>query len=171
VELSPSGDAQYARANLQYQQYIPLGNKFSLGLNAEMGWGTGLNNKPYPIFKNFYAGGLGSIRVFEPGSLGPVDVTGSYSGGNRRINANAELYIPVPGAGNDKTFRLFGFIDAGNVWGAHEKMNYDTVRASAGLGLSWISPMGPLKLSYGSPIRKKPTDRIEKFQFQIGTAF
>lgn len=171
VELSPAGDAQFARANLQWQQYIPLGAKFSLGLNAELGWGGGLGGKPYPIFKNFYAGGLGSIRVFEPGSLGPVDVTGSYTGGNRRVNANAELYIPVPGAGNDKTFRLFGFVDAGNVWGSHEKMSYDTVRASAGLGLSWISPMGPLKLSYGLPIRKKPTDRIEKFQFQIGTAF
>jgi outer membrane protein insertion porin family len=171
VEVSPVGDATYARANLQYQQYIQLPYKFSLGLNAEAGWGTGLGGKPYPIFKNFYAGGLGSIRVFEQGSLGPVDVTGSYSGGNRRINANAEVYIPVPGAGNDKTFRLFGFMDAGNVWGSQQKIDFDTVRVSAGLGLSWISPMGPLKLSYGSAIRKKPTDRIEKFQFQIGTAF
>jgi len=77
----------------------------------------------------------------------------------------------VPGGGNDKTFRLFGFMDAGNVWGSHEKLTADTVRASAGIGLSWVSPMGPLRLSYGTPIRKKPTDRIEKFQFQIGTAF
>lgn len=87
------------------------------------------------------------------------------------MNVNAELYVPVPGAGNDKTFRLFGFIDAGNVWGAHEKIKSDDIRASAGIGLSWLSPMGPLKMSYGSPVRKKPTDRIERFQFQIGTAF
>jgi len=171
LELSPVGDATYARANLQYQQFFPITNKITLGINSELGWGVGIGGKPFPIFKNFYAGGLGSVRVFEAGSLGPVDVTGSYTGGNRRFNANAELYLPVPGGGNDKTFRLFGFMDAGNVWGSHEKLTADTVRASAGIGLSWVSPMGPLRLSYGTPIRKKPTDRIEKFQFQIGTAF
>ncbi|MBL8275953.1 MAG: outer membrane protein assembly factor BamA [Pelomonas sp.] len=173
VEASTFGDAKYARINLQYQQYFEITNKITLGVNSELGWGVGLGGKPYPIFKNFYGGGLGSVRVFEAGSLGPVDVTGSYSGGNRRFNTNAELYLPVPGSGNDKSFRLFGFMDAGNVWGsdAKEKVSFDTIRVSAGVGLSWISPMGPLRLSYGKPIRKQRTDRIEKFQFQIGTAF
>lgn len=173
VEASAIGDAQYARINLQYQQYFEITNKITLGINSELGWGVGLGGKPYPIFKNFYGGGLGSVRVFEAGTLGPVDVTGSYSGGNRRFNTNAELYLPVPGSGNDKSFRIFGFMDAGNVWGsdAKEKVSFDTIRVSAGIGLSWISPMGPLRLSYGKPIRKQRTDRIEKFQFQIGTAF
>ena len=173
VEASTFGDAKYARINLQYQQYFEITSKITLGVNSELGWGVGLGGKPYPIFKNFYGGGLGSVRVFEAGSLGPVDVTGSYSGGNRRFNTNAELYLPVPGSGNDKSFRLFGFMDAGNVWGsdAKEKVSFDTIRVSAGVGLSWISPMGPLRLSYGKPIRKQRTDRIEKFQFQIGTAF
>lgn len=173
VEASLVGDAQYARVNLQYQQYFEITNKITLGINSELGWGVGLGGKPYPIFKNFYGGGLGSVRVFEAGSLGPVDVTGSYSGGSKRFNTNAELYLPVPGSGNDKSFRIFGFMDAGNVWGSGlaEKVSFDTIRVSAGLGLSWISPMGPLRLSYGKPIRKQRTDRIEKFQFQIGTAF
>ncbi|HEV6967915.1 MULTISPECIES: outer membrane protein assembly factor BamA [Roseateles] len=171
IEASPFGDAQFARLNLQYQQYFDITNKITLGVNSELGWGVGLGGKPYPIFKNFYGGGLGSVRVFEAGSLGPVDVTGSYTGGNRRFNTNAELYLPVPGSGNDKSFRIFGFVDAGNVWGSHEKLKLDSIRVSAGIGLSWISPMGPLRLSYGKPIRKQPTDRIEKFQFQIGTAF
>lgn len=171
LELSVLGDSRYLRANLQYQHYIPIGTKFTLGLNGELGWGEGLGGQAYPIFKNFYAGGLGSVRVFEANSLGPVDVTGSYSGGSRRLNFNAEFYVPVPGAGNDKTFRLFGFFDAGNVWSDSQTIDLDSVRASAGIGLSWLSPMGPLKLSYGSPVRKKRGDRIEKFQFQIGTAF
>ncbi|MBT9459113.1 MAG: outer membrane protein assembly factor BamA [Burkholderiaceae bacterium] len=171
LELSPVGDARYARANLQYQQYFPLYAKFTWGINAELGWGKGLGGRPYPVFKNFQGGGLGSVRVFEPGTLGPVDITNSYIGGNRRVNVNAELYIPVPGTGNDKTFRLFGFFDAGNVWAEHEKIKAGDLRTSAGLGISWISPMGPLKLSWGTPLRKKPTDRIEKLQFQIGTAF
>ncbi len=171
VETSGLGDAKYARLNMQYQEFIPITNKISFGVNGELGWGVGLAGKPYPIFKNFYAGGLGSVRVFEAGSLGPVDVTGTRIGGNRRVNLNGELYLPVPGSGNDKTFRIYTFIDAGNVWGPNEKVNFDTVRSSVGIGLSWISPMGPLRLSYGKPLRKKPTDRIEPFQFQIGNAF
>jgi outer membrane protein insertion porin family len=171
LEWSVAGDVRYLRANLQYQQYLPITNRYTLGLNAELGWGKGLGDKPYPIFKNFFGGGLGSVRTFQQGSLGTVDVTNNYIGGNRRLNLNAELYVPVPGSGNDKTFRLFGFMDAGNVWGESEKIRADSLRASAGVGLSWVSPVGPLKLSWGTPIRSQPTDRIEKFQFQIGTAF
>jgi outer membrane protein insertion porin family len=111
------------------------------------------------------------VRTFEQGSLGVVDVTNNYIGGNRRLNINTELYVPVPGSGNDKSLRIFGFVDAGNVWGENEKIRAQDLRASTGIGLSWISPVGPLKLSWGSPIKKKPEDRIEKFQFQIGTAF
>jgi outer membrane protein insertion porin family len=77
----------------------------------------------------------------------------------------------VPGTGTDKTLRVFLFADAGNVWAEHEKVDMSTLRSSAGIGLSWISPVGPLKLSYGKPLRKEPKDRIEEFQFQIGTAF
>jgi outer membrane protein insertion porin family len=170
-EWSVAGDVKYLRTNLQYQQYLPITNRFTLGLNAELGWGKGLGGKPYPIFKNFYGGGLGSVRSFQQGSLGTVDVTNNYIGGNRRLNLNAELYVPVPGSGNDKTFRLFGFMDAGNVWGEAEKIKADSLRASVGVGLSWVSPVGPLKLSWGNPIKSDPKDRIEKFQFQIGTAF
>ncbi len=170
-EWSVAGDVRYLRTNLQYQQYIPITNRFTFGLNAELGWGKGLGNKPYPIFKNFYGGGLGSVRVFQQGSLGTVDVTNNYIGGNRRLNINGELYVPVPGSGNDKTLRLFGFMDAGNVWGENEKIRASSLRASAGVGLSWVSPVGPLKLSWGTPIKSDPKDRIEKFQFQIGTAF
>jgi outer membrane protein insertion porin family len=114
---------------------------------------------------------LGSVRVFEQGSLGVIDPTGAFIGGAKRFNINAELYFPVPGTGNDKSLRIFAFADAGNVWRESEKITGDSLRSSAGLGLSWISPVGPLKLSWGNPIQAKPTDRIQKFQFQIGTAF
>ena len=174
LEISPLGDARYAQANVQAQRFVPLGAKFNLMLNGEVGYGTALGSSGYPVFKNFYAGGLGSVRVFEGNTLGPVDVTGSRSGGNFKVNLNSELYIPVPGAGKDKTFRLFAFADAGNVWNTDSKfepVNVSALRASAGVGLSWISPVGPLKLSWGKPLRKQPTDRIERFQFQIGTAF
>jgi outer membrane protein insertion porin family len=178
-EWSPAGDLRYLRTNLQYQQYWPLPFRMTFGINAELGIGQGLSGKPYPLFKNFYGGGLGSVRVFEQGSLGIIDPVGAFIGGSRRLNVNGKLYFPVPGTGNDKSLRVFGFLDAGDVWNGKRDsravgLNVDTgyfIRSSAGLGLSWISPMGPLELSWGSPLRAKSTDRIQKFQFQIGTAF
>ena len=111
------------------------------------------------------------MRGFDQGSLGPVDVTGAFIGGNKRFNLNNELYLPVPGAGADRTLRIFVYGDAGNVWGENENIKIDDVRAAVGLGVSWVSPVGPLKLSYGTPVHKKPGDRIQRLQFQIGTAF
>ena len=171
LEWGLAADTRYLRASAQVQQYVPLTRRFTLGLNAELGWGKGLGGRPFPIFKNFYGGGLGTVRAFDQGSLGPVDITGAYMGGNRRVNANAELYMPFPGSGNDRTLRWFTYLDVGNVWGENETLELANLRASAGLGLSWISPVGPLKLSYGMPVRKLPTDRIQRLQFQIGTAF
>ena len=171
ADFSAAGDARYVRANAQYQHYFPLTRQYTLAFNVEAGWGKGLGSRPYPIFKNFYGGGLGSVRGFDQNSLGQVDVTGAFIGGNRKLNLNTELYVPVPGSGNDRTLRLFGYLDAGNVWAESDAIRASSLRASAGLGLSWVSPVGPLKLSYGAPIRKQPTDRIQRLQFQIGTAF
>jgi outer membrane protein insertion porin family len=171
VEWSVAGDVRFVRTNLQYQQFFPLWRRLSLGINGEVGWGIGQGGRPYPVFKNFYGGGLGSVRVFEQNSLGVIDPTGAYIGGAKKINLNTELYFPVPGTGNDKSLRIFAFADAGNVWRDGEKITASSLRSSAGFGLSWISPVGPLKLSWGVPVKKLPTDRIQRFQFQIGTAF
>jgi outer membrane protein insertion porin family len=171
LEWSFAGDVRYTRTNLQYQEYWALPARLTLGLNAEIGIGKGLGGKPFPVFKNFYGGGLGTVRAFEQGSLGVVDPTGAYVGGARRINVNAELYFPVPGTGNDRSLRIFAFTDAGNVWREDEKIDASSLRVSAGVGLSWISPVGPLKLSWGKPLQVQRNDRIQRFQFQIGTAF
>ena len=171
AEVSALGDLQYARLNLQAQQYLGLPYNLTLGLNGEIGWGIGIGPRAYPVFKNFYSGGLGSVRVFEQNSLGVIDPTGAFIGGTRKMNANAELYIPVPGMGNDKSLRFFAFFDIGNAWGESQSITWDSLRASTGLGISWVSPLGPLKLSYGTPIMYQGTDRIQPFQFQIGTRF
>ena len=170
-EWSFAGEVRYLKTNLQYQEYWPLPYRLTLGVNAELGIGKGLGGKPYPVFKNFYGGGLGTVRAFEQGSLGVVDPTGAYIGGAKRFNANAELYFPVPGTGNDRSLRIFAFADTGNVWREDEKVTGSSLRASVGLGLSWISPVGPLKLSWGKPVQVQRNDRIQRFQFQIGTAF
>lgn len=170
-EYSFAGEVRYLKTNLQYQEYWSLPYRLTLGVNAELGLGKGLGGNPFPVFKNFYGGGLGTVRVFEQNSLGTVDPTGAYIGGAKRFNINTELYFPVPGSGNDRTLRVFAFADAGNVWAEAERVTWDSLRASVGVGLSWISPVGPLKLSWGRPIQVQRNDRIQRFQFQIGTAF
>ena len=177
ADLSIAGDVRYFRSNYQYQQYFPLSKKYTLALNADLGWGQGLSGQPFPIFKNFYVGGLGSVRGFEQSTLGPSRVTSSsnsalvYLGGPKKMVLNAEFMVPFPGAGNDKTLRLFGFTDIGRAFGDNEKISLGDLRASAGIGLSWISPMGPLRFSYATPIRQETGDKIQKLQFQIGTSF
>jgi outer membrane protein insertion porin family len=179
ADLSLAGDVRYFRGSYQYQQYFPLSKKYTLAVNADLGWGQGLNGQEFPIFKNFYVGGLGSVRGFEQSTLGPSarTTTGDassalvYLGGPKKLVLNAEFMVPFPGAGNDKTLRLFGFTDVGRAFGEDEKLSFGDLRASAGIGLSWISPMGPLRFSYATPIRKQTGDKIQKLQFQIGTSF
>ena len=171
TDWSVAGDARYVRANYQYQQYVPLNKKFTLAFNGEVGLGKGMGGRPFPVFKNFYSGGLGSVRGFDQGTLGPRDVTGASLGGPKKLTFNTELIAPFPGAGNDRTLRVFTFLDVGNVYGDGQKMRLSDMRASVGVGLSWISPLGPLRLAYAKPVRKFAGDRIQELQFQIGTSF
>ncbi len=185
----PGLDLQYYRLNYQYQQFFPLFPRVTLAFNGEIGYGDGYSGDPYPFFKNYYVGGIGSVRGFETGSLGPRDVDNSPLGGNRRLNFSLEAYIPIPGA--DRTLRALTFVDAGQVWGLaprrdsngnfvvingrpvyeDEKTDLGNLRYSVGIGVAWISPLGPLKLSYAYPLNRKPEDRVQRFQFQIGTGF
>lgn len=170
-EVGLVGDARYVRGGLQVQQFVPLSRQYTFAVNGEIGWGEGLSGRPFPVFKNFYSGGLGSVRGFEQGTLGPRDVTGATIGGPKKFTLNTELITPFPGAGNDRSLRMFAFLDAGNVFGEDESFSFSEMRASGGVGLSWISPIGPLRIAAAQPIRKRPGDRIQRFQFQIGTSF
>ncbi len=187
LELGVGGDYKYAKTSYQYQQFIALSKQYTLAFNGEVGYAKAFGNKAYPIFKNFYAGGLGSIRGFEQNSLGPRDaITQGALGGTKKAIVNVELNTPFPGAGNDRTLRLYGFFDAGNVFtepGAGgtdaQRKAQRKIRSSVGLGISWISPLGPLRIAYAVPIRSQkedtangiPEDRIQRLQFQIGTSF
>jgi outer membrane protein insertion porin family len=180
TELGVAGDTRYVKANYQIQQYFALTKQYTLALNAELGYGKGLGGRPYPLFKNFYGGGLGSVRGFDQGTLGPTSpILSGFSagqevniGGNRSVALNAEFITPFPGAGNDRTLRMFAFFDVGNVLGENDtRANASDLRASVGIGVSWISPIGPLRFAFANPIRKFTGDRIQKFQFQIGTSF
>jgi len=172
LELDVVGDQKYWRAVYEHQYYKPLFSKVTLALKGEVDYGHGIGDKPYPVFKNFYGGGIGSVRGYLSSSLGAVDpVTYDALGGAERLIGNAELQLPFPGSGQDRSLRWFGFLDGGQVYQEGEKLRVSQLRYSTGLGLSWISPVGPLKLSYAKPLNAKPGDRLERFQFQMGTGF
>ncbi|WP_321960524.1 outer membrane protein assembly factor BamA [Paraburkholderia sp. J7] len=164
---------QYYKTDAQMQYYYSFARGFVLGLNFQGGYGNGLGGKAYPIFKNYYAGGIGSVRGYESGSLGPRDKsTNDPIGGSKMVVGNIELTFPLPGTGYDRTLRVFTFVDGGNVWGTEgSSTGANGLRYSYGAGLEWISPIGPLKLSLGFPIVRHATDQYQKFQFQIGTSF
>ncbi len=144
----------------------------TLALNGEFGVAKTYGNKELPFFKNFYAGGIGSVRGYESNTLGPRDpVTNDVLGGDKRLVGNAELLLPLPGSGLDKSMRLGAFVDAGNIWGDNNKFSLGDMRYSAGLSLSWNSPVGPLKFSFAQPINKKPEDKLQRLQFQFGSVF
>jgi len=178
VEIgTPGGSLQYYKLSLQHQQYFPLGRNFSLMLNGEAGIGDGLNNKPLPFFKNFYAGGNSSVRGFKAGTLGPKDINGDALGGDTRLVGNAELFFPLPGLKDDKSLRMSAFIDGGAVFGPYDVFNryqnfsFGDLRYSAGVAVLWVSPLGPLKFSVAQPIVKKTGDQTEVFQFTLGNVF
>lgn len=172
AELSAAGEARYLRATYQFQQFIPLTKQFTFAFNAEAGWGMAPGDRAFPVFKKFFGGGLGSVRGFEQGSLGPQDASGMAVGGSSKANLNAEILAPFPGSGNDRTLRWYGFADIGGIAGPDGVNAYaNNLRASVGLGISWVSPMGPLRLAFARPIKKFDGDKIQNLQFQIGANF
>jgi outer membrane protein insertion porin family len=168
----PGSTATYVKATYQHQHFFPLDRKLTLALNGEIGLAKSYGNKELPFFKNFYAGGIGSVRGFDSNSLGPRDpATDEALGGDKRLIGNAELLFPVPGMGRDNSMRLSVFADAGSVWGYDNKFSLGSLRYSAGVALAWNSPMGPLKFSFANPFNKKAEDKVQRLQFQMGSVF
>ena len=170
---TPVGNMTFYRLYGQYQKYHSFSKGNILSFNGEVGYGQAYGSNPYPITKNYYVGGIGSVRGYAPGSLGPQYYNTTYAinqptGGQSKIVTNVEYTVPVPGSGVDKTLRTFAFVDGGNAFG--ENINL-VLSYSYGLGISWISPLGPLKFSYGIPYKPYPTANIQRLQFQVGTAF
>lgn len=185
----PGLDIQYYKLTYQYQQFVPLSRTWTLAFNGEVGYGDVYGDtSQFPFFKNFYAGGIGSVRGFNSGTLGPKDYSYTYQGdtdadnlgGDRMLTGSIEILAPLPGG--DRTLRIFGFLDAGYVWGyegvpmsggryERQDVSLSDLRYSTGIGVAWISPLGPLKFSIAAPLNEKEGDDVQRFQFQIGTGF
>ena len=166
----PVFDMRYYKLNYQHQRFYPVSSDITLLLNGEAGVADGYGGKPMPFFKNFYAGGIGSVRGYDPNSLGPRDLNDQVLGGTKRVVGNAELLMPVPGV-KEKSVRMSGFFDAGAVYGSGDLPGSSGLRYSAGVAFTWISPVGPIKFSYAMPLNTQSVDKLQKFQFTLGSMF
>ncbi|RPH66184.1 MAG: outer membrane protein assembly factor BamA, partial [Burkholderiales bacterium] len=175
----PAAELRYWRATYNHQWYYPMTRDITLALNGELGVGRGFGGVEYPLFKNFYAGGIGSVRGYYPSSIGPSEIETLAVGrtrevplgGQTRVVGSAEFIFPLPGTGNDRSIRSFLFVDAGTVVAAGDSMSLGDLRYSTGIGLNWLSPIGPLKLSIAFPLNRREGDRTQRLQFQVGTGF
>ena len=163
------GDLQFYRLSYQQQWFRPLTRDWTLMLSGEIGFAEGVGGKPLPFFKNYFAGGPGSVRGYRSLSLGPLDAAGNATGGDRKLTGTAEMLFPMPGAAQDRSLRLAWFLDAGQVYDNRYQLN--ELRYSFGLAFNWSSPFGPLKLSYARPLNEQSTDRIQRLQFTLGQTF
>jgi outer membrane protein insertion porin family len=186
----PPGSLEYYKVSFQHQQYFPLGKSFTLMVNGELGFGGGIGqtangqNAPLPFFKNFYAGGTGSVRGFKTGTLGPKDISGNALGGEERLVGNLELFFPLPGVKDEQSLRMSAFVDTGSTFGpggspigvngaqsTFSNFSFADMGVSAGLAVLWVSPIGPLKFSLAEPLVKQNGDQTEIFQFTLGNSF
>ena len=167
----PAYDMRYYKLNYQHQLFYPVNSDITLLMNGEAGVAGGYAGRQLPFFKNFYAGGPGSVRGYDANSLGPRDATDSVLGGPRRVVGGAELLMPFPGMDKEKSVRLSAFIDAGAVYGPGDLPGSAGLRYSAGAAFTWLSPVGPLKFSYAWPLNKQSVDKVQRFQFTLGSIF
>ncbi len=173
VEASmPVSGQRFYKLTYSQQWFQALSHDFTLRLNGDLGVAGGYSGMPLPFFKNFYAGGTGSVRGYDYSSLGPRDVNNYSLGGDRRVIGNVELLFPFPGMEKEKSVRLAAFLDGGAVYGGASQVPASMgMRYSTGLGVTWFSPAGPIQISWSKALNAQPQDKLQSFQFSMGGMF
>ncbi|QEQ62605.1 outer membrane protein assembly factor BamA [Haemophilus influenzae biotype aegyptius] len=199
----PGSDNKYYKLSADVQGFYPLDRDhlWVVSAKASAGYANGFGNKRLPFYQTYTAGGIGSLRGFAYGSIGPNaiyknqgsnfdKISSDVIGGNAIATASAELIVPTPFVSDksQNTVRTSLFVDAASVWNTKWKSDKtglksdvlaklpdygksSRIRASTGVGFQWQSPIGPLVFSYAKPIKKYENDDVEQFQFSIGGSF
>lgn len=124
-----------------------------------------------PFYEHFYGGGVRDIRGFKDNTLGPKDQFCRSMGGDLKVAGGLELAFPTPFLGGRGGTRLALFIDIGNVYENFDSFDSSTLRASAGISLTWQAPVGPIIINFAFPLREEPGDQVEELQFSFGSTF
>ena len=168
----PGSELTYYKLFARHQRLFPLAEDFVFVLEGEIGYGDGIGGtSDLPLTENFFAGGLRSVRGFKANTLGPRDSRDQPLGGNLKTIGTAEVILPLPFTKDSSTFRITSFVDAGNVYGPDEDFDFDTLRQSAGIAAIWLSPIGPLTMSFAEPLKSQTGDQTQGFQLTFGTSF
>ena len=168
----PGGDLTFYKVFARHQRLFPLAGDFAFALEGEIGYGDGIGGtRELPLTEHFFVGGLRSVRGFKANTIGPRDSLGEPLGGSLKVVGTAELILPLPFVEASNTFRITGFLDTGNVYGAQQDFEFDTLRYSVGVGAIWLSPIGPLTMSFAEPLKTEDVDETQKFQLTFGTSF
>jgi outer membrane protein insertion porin family len=172
----PVLDLNYYKIGYAHSWFKSFYNDFTLMLKGDIGYANSYGGKPFPFFKNYFAGGVDTVRGYDVSTLGPTGIDSNTNqqlslGGTKRIILNSEIFFPVPFIGDSKQFRMSAFVDGGNVFDDETGYKLGDLRYSTGLGISWLSPFGPLKLVFAKPLNEQPGDRTQAIQFQLGQQF
>ena len=171
----PPSDVNYFKLSYNGQFYFPLNDAFTLRLRTDLGYGDSL-----PFYKNYFAGGYGSVRGYKDNTLGPRspalvnDPDPEVVGGNLLIENSVELIVPTPFAKDYRQLRTVFFVDSGMVYYRNNPpYNFDlaNLRYSAGISIAWLTAIGPLSFSLSKPFNHDATDERQTFQFTIGQPF
>jgi len=169
----PGSDLTYFKIRYSHRRYFPLTSRVTFSANGEVGYGMGYGStNQLPLYENYFAGGPSSVRGYKANTLGPR-TTGGVDlalGGNLQLVGNLELLFPPPI--DTKSVRMAAFVDAGNVYDTESgSFQLSDLRYSAGVGGSWLSPLGALTISFALPLNEKSGDQTQAFQFNFGTTF
>lgn len=186
----PGSDLLFWRLRYEGQRFFPLGDGFSLRLHSKLGYGDGYGGTDsLPFFEHFFAGGFGSVRGYETNTLGPRATPSPNDpfirrrvqpfGGNVLVTGGLELIIPMPFVEDQRQFRPVLFFDAGNVFNTNcpqvsqfcDGPKLDEIRYSVGMGVTWLTGLGPITVGIARALNSKEGDETEFFQFELGRTF
>ena len=172
----PLLDMQYYQFNAKVTDYIPLTKEFVWNNDLNLGYAHSYGNDPYPFFQNYYVGGTNSVRGYKAASIGKqyydeVQEDFVSTGGTTKIVASTSMLFPLPGGMFKDQVRIETFIDGGGVWEENSDIALDEMRFSAGLSVLWVSPFGPINVSFAKALNDDAQDETESFQFGMGTNF
>lgn len=167
-----TSDMTFYKVFLDENWYTPLSENFTFKLNASLAYGSGYGDvDKLPFFERFYAGGIGSLRGFDPNSLGGYNEVNRPKGADVRTLTGAEIVFPMPLIEDSSNLRLSLFFDAGYIFDGLDQVSVAEFRSATGLAFSWLTPVGPLAFSFSRPVHYESSDRLQSFQFSLGMPF
>jgi|TARA_R110000796_G_scaffold248117_3_gene374432 outer membrane protein insertion porin family len=191
----PGSDLYFYKLDYRAQRFFPVSEDLTLRMHTNLGFARRFGStQKVPFYEHYYAGGIGSVRGFRDSTLGPKSTPSLNDpdrdelpfGGNIKVTGGAELIFPVPFIQDQRSLRTVLFLDAGNVYDTYcssnnlpsgdnnpgcGKVDVGDLRYSAGVGLSWITALGPLGFSLAAPLNSESADDTQVFQFTLGQTF